>query len=42
LMGETAMAGYCTWVRIVHKDEDARQKDAPNSYEGNDDTRRGL
>src|SRR6267154_1549917 len=29
LMGETAMAGYCTWVRIVHKDEDARQKDAP-------------
>src|SRR5882672_2449798 len=22
LAGEAAMAGYCTWVRIVHKDED--------------------
>src|SRR5205807_8669569 len=30
LMGETAMAGYCTWVRIVHKDEDTAQQDAPN------------
>jgi len=33
------MAGYCTWVRIVHKDEDARQKDAPNTYEAKDDRR---
>src|SRR5258707_11283184 len=40
LMGETAMAGYCTWVRIVHKDEDSRQKDAPNTYEVRNDGRR--
>jgi len=33
LMGETAWPGIVLGCAIVIKDEDARQKDAPNSYE---------